>query len=138
MSGAINSTADLETGSHTASFELTTIQGVNENKYNFSVSLEAAQTVDTWWKYPSWLTPTRAVHHFFKWHSNLLEIADVIGLNSNTDGIAYAEFQDGTLFGMPNSFLRDRSIPLALYVILAGGCMLSKMCSYGRIPNGLH
>jgi hypothetical protein len=73
--------SDLETGSHTASFELTTIQGVNENKYNFSVSLEAAQTVDAWWKYPSWLTPTRAVHHFFKWHSNLLEIADVIGLN---------------------------------------------------------
>lgn len=112
--------SDLETGSHTASFELTTIQGVNENKYNFSVSLEAAQTVDTWWKYPSWLTPTRAVHHFFKWHSNLLEIADVIGLNSNTDGIAYAEFQDGTLLGMPNSFLRDRSIRASLVCDIGG------------------
>lgn len=112
--------SDLETGSHTASFELTTIQGVNENKYNFSVSLEAAQTVDAWWKYPSWLTPTRAVHHFFKWHSNLLEIADVIGLNSNTDGIAYAEFQDGTLLGMPNSFLRDRSIRASLVCDIGG------------------
>jgi len=112
--------SDLDTGSHTASFELTTIQGVNENKYNFSVSLEAAQTVDTWWKYPSWLTPTRAVHHFFKWHSNLLEIADVIGLNSNTDGIAYAEFQDGTLLGMPNSFLRDRSIRASLVCDIGG------------------
>jgi hypothetical protein len=106
--------SELEGGAHTATFEITTIQGVNENKYNFSVSLEAAQTVDTWWKYPSWLTPTRAVHHFFKWHSTLLEVADLIGLDSNTDGIAYAEFQDGTLLGMPNSFLRDRSIRASL------------------------
>ena len=112
--------SDLETGSHTASFELTTIQGVNENKYNFSVSLEAAQTVDAWWKYPSWLTPTRAVHHFFKWHSTLLEVADLIGLNSNTDGIAYAEFQDGTLFGMANGLIRDRSIRASLVCDIGG------------------
>jgi hypothetical protein len=44
----------------------------------------------------------------------------VIGFNSNTDGIAYAEFQDGTLFGMANSFLRDRSIRASLVCDVGG------------------
>ena len=113
---------DLENDAPTASFEITTIQGVDDNQYNYSVSLEVAQTVDRWWKYASWLTPTRAVHHFLRWHSTTLQVCDVIGLNSNTDGIAYAEFQDGTIYSLANSFLRDRSIRASL-ICDAGGRM---------------
>lgn len=101
---------ELEAGSPTASFEIQTVNAIVENQYNFSVSLEAAQSVDTWWKYPVWLTPSRAVHHFLKWHSTILETCDVIGLMTNTDPIAYAEFQDGNVLQMASSFLSDRSI----------------------------
>lgn len=102
---------NLEHGLESASFEITTIQGISDEKYNFSVSLEVVNgTPDTWYKYEEWLTPTRAVHHFLRWHSTVFQTADVIGLDQNTDGIAYAEFQDGTLIGIPDGFLRDRSI----------------------------
>lgn len=101
---------ELEAGSPTASFEIQTIQNFSEQIYNFSVSLEASQTVDKWWKYASWLSPARAAHHFLKYHSTMLELCDVIGLENNNDPIAYAELQEGNVMQMIDSFLRDRSI----------------------------
>lgn len=100
----------LVTGADTADFTITTIQGVMGNEYNYSVSLEAQPSPSRWYQYAAWLTPGRAVHHFLRWHSTVLEVTDALGLLDNLTGIAFAEMEDGTIYSMPDSFARDRSI----------------------------
>lgn len=91
--------------------EITTIEGVLRQHYQFSMSLEVVPGApDTWWKYMSWLTSGRAIHHFWKWHTNLFDLADVVGLTDNGLLRAYAEIEDGTFYTMADDFLRNRAI----------------------------
>ena len=100
----------LLNGVDTVDIELSTIHDVFRNQFNYSVSLEAKNSVSFWYQYDTSLTPGRAVHHLLRWHSTLMEVADVIGLTTDTRKIAFAEFDEGTVFGMADTFLRDRSI----------------------------
>lgn len=102
---------DRATGVGGVPVEITTVESILRQHYQFSMSLEVVPgTPDTWWKYMSWMTSTRAVHHFWKWHTSLFEQADVRGLMDNTLGRAYAEIEDGTFYTMPDDFLRNGSI----------------------------
>lgn len=92
--------------------EISTIEGLLKNEYMFSISLAARPDGDVgeWYEYAKWLTIGRACHHIWKWHSTLLEVADVAGLLDNTDGRAYAEFENGTLYTMPDTMARQHGI----------------------------
>ena len=102
---------DRNTGEAGLPVEITTIESVMRQHYQFSVSLEVVPSApDTWWKYASWMTTARAVHHFWKWHTNVLELCDVIGINADTLPRAYAEIEDGTFYTMPDDLMRNRGI----------------------------
>jgi hypothetical protein len=91
---------------------ITTIDDLLRNHFMFSISLEARPdgSVNRWYRYAKWLTIGRACHHIWRWHSTLMQIADVVGLTDNTDGRAYAEFEDGTLYSMPDNMARMHGI----------------------------
>lgn len=101
-----------QSGRGLSTFEMTTIEDLLKNQYMFSISMASRPdgSVSTWYEYRKELTIGRALHHIWKWHSNVFDIADVIGLLDNTDGRAYAEFEGGTLFTMPDNMARNNGI----------------------------
>lgn len=102
---------DRATGIGGVPVEITSVESVLRQHYQFSVALEVVPgSPDTWWKYRSWMTCGRAIHHFWKWHTTLFEQCDVRGLMDNPLGRAYAEIEDGTFYTMPDDFLRNASI----------------------------
>ena len=104
-------TFDDGPGAGDDTIEITTIESLLKNEYMFSISLAARPSgIDTWYEYEDWLTIGRACHHIWKWHSTLFEVADVAGLVDNTDLRAYAEFENGTLYTMPDTMARQHGI----------------------------
>lgn len=96
----------------TVSFGISTVQDLLTDRPMFSVPLEIAATVDTWWKYPNGLlTAGHIVHYLYRWHSTLLHVADVIGLNDdgNIDRKAI-DFDKGNLYHMGDEFTSRRGI----------------------------
>ena len=91
---------------------ISSIETILKNEFMFSISLAARPDgqVGEWYEYPKWLTIGRAIHHIWKWHSTLFEVANVKGLLDNTDGRAYAEFEDGSLYTMPDNMARNAGI----------------------------
>lgn len=64
--------------------------------YIASISLEATANATTWYEYIYQLSTGRALHHLLKWHTTLLEIASVVGLNQDYNIYRYfAEMQAG-------------------------------------------
>lgn len=100
-------TQDTAKGAHTVDFVVESVESVLRNHYMFSVSLASRPSPGAWYEYPSYLTVGRAVHHLWKWHSTVMETTDVFGLTYNTDGRAYAELQDGTLYTMADDLARQ-------------------------------
>lgn len=91
-------------GASVDTFEITTIEHLLKNEYAYSVPVEAVQgTPSGWHEYEDWLTVGRIIHHLFRWHSTLLEIADVIGLLNNTVGRYAADFDAGSLYSMADN-----------------------------------
>lgn len=101
---------DLDSGLQRVDFTVETPEAMLQ-RFNFSVSLESVEdTPDTWYEYEEWLTIGRSIHHLWKHHSTIFEVADVIGLMDNTDPRAYAEFEAGDLYSMADGFASDRGI----------------------------
>lgn len=101
---------NLGRGDNQDTIEITTVEDLLKNHFMYSISLAARPTPGTWYEYGSFLTIGQAAHHIFKWHSTLLEIANVVGLTDNLDGRAYAEFEDGSLYTMPDQMARSAGI----------------------------
>lgn len=99
----------LDTGAGGVDFQIETIDAILKNQYMFSVSLAARSTPGAWFEYFDNLNIRTALHHFWKWHSTLFEVADVF-LPTNTDGRAYAEFEDGNLYSMADDMARNKGI----------------------------
>jgi hypothetical protein len=56
---------DLERGEETVDFQVTTIESILRQKYNFSVSQEVVQASPTkWYEYEEWMTVGRVLHHY--------------------------------------------------------------------------
>ena len=101
---------DLKTGVNIAGFNIATIDERMRGIYMFSVSLEARPDPTTWYEYLPQLTVGRAIHHLWRWHSTLLQIADVYDLTANEDGRAYAEMDEGSIYGMANDLALQKGI----------------------------
>lgn len=100
--------ADWNYGS--VSFEAETPQAMLRNISMRSVPLQAVPTPVEWYQYATWLTPGRAVHSYWLWHSTLLECCDVYGLTESLLKRQFCDFQKGDLYGQPDTFLREYSI----------------------------
>lgn len=105
-----NLVRNLASGVNQDTLEITSVEDLLKNHFMYSISLAARPTPATWYEYAPFLTVGRAVHHILKWHSTLLEVCSVVGLDRNTDGRAYAEFEDGSLYTMPDQLARQAGI----------------------------
>jgi hypothetical protein len=99
-------------GHGTVSYDITTIEGLLKNQFMFSVSLASRPNgeVNKWYEILKDLSIGIAAWHIWKWHSSLFEVADVLNLRDNTDGRAYAEFEGGSLYTMPDNMARNHGI----------------------------
>ena len=95
----------------TVSFEATTIDGLLRQCSMLSVPLTAPEDgVDEWYEYDS-PTVAQAVHHYWRWHSSLFEIADVFLPVSNTLlAKAIDDFGQGELYSQVDNFAREYGI----------------------------
>ena len=115
-------------GTGLTSFTASTVDGRLKTKFEYSVPIVAdpsatGGTIDEWWKYPAdELTAARALHFLWKWHSNLLELADVYLPMSDTRIRAGVEdFTIGSLWDKAVSFAREHSIFASPSVSIYGG-----------------
>jgi hypothetical protein len=108
--------------------DITTIEDVLRNHFMFSISLAARPdgSVNRWYEYAKELTIGRAAHHIWRWHSTLMSIANVYGLTDNTDGRAYAEFEGGSLYTMPDEMARQAGIRAHLVCNKSGDLHLTQ------------
>ena len=96
-------TQDFTKGLGEVTFDIVTIEEIIRNHYGFSLSLEAKQSgVNEWFKFSATLTIPKALHHLWKWQSNLLEICDVF-LEGNTTLRAFVEMEAGDLYTLADN-----------------------------------
>jgi len=85
------------------SFEAASIDAMLGRHQMFSVALQQfAGVTPNWWMY---LNPTIAdcLHHLWKWHSNLFDIADVYLPTANTLKMQIVEIERGSLYSMADT-----------------------------------
>jgi hypothetical protein len=94
-------------------FEATTIEGLLREIPMYNISLAAVRSPAAWYEYALWLTPGRAIHHLWRWHSTVLEIADVFGLTGSSLRRKYAEIQNSNLYNMAE----EMAVSLAAHLV---------------------
>lgn len=92
-------------------FEATTIEGLMKRHMMFSVPLKMVYgSQDQWYEYTN-PTVAKAVHHFWRWHSTLFDIADVFLPTSNTLKMrTIDDFARGSLYSQVDTFARQHGI----------------------------
>lgn len=92
------------------SFEATTIADMLRRHSQFSVSLTDSTSPDSWHTMYR-LTLSRAIHHVYKWHSTLLEIADLFLPDPTLYRmLAVDDFVNGDLFSIVESFASEHGV----------------------------
>lgn len=101
---------DIDTGS--VSLRIGSITELMKTRKMTSVSLEESAEVATWYRFSAnTLTVARCVHHLLRWHSTLLNIANVFLPTSNILTLtACDDFENGTLYDMVRQFTYDNGI----------------------------
>lgn len=90
-------------------FEITTAESVLDNTTDFgSVSLNSVNNPNTWYRYASWLTVGRAIHHELKWHTTFLDTWDCLGLTTNVLGVPNVDFTESSILQRANSLAWGR------------------------------
>lgn len=101
-----------EDGDGTTNFTAATIHEILSRKFLYPVALvakvEVTGAVNEWWKFPNnRLTVRRALHHLYRWHSNLFLISDVNLLSDSRLRAGSDEFTQGSLFERAGSFIEN-------------------------------
>jgi hypothetical protein len=110
------------------SFDIGTIDAIMKNMRMFSISLESVVSGSlavTWYQFPyNTLTVARAIHHLWKWHSTLFEIADVfLPIENLYTMTACDDMMDGNLFTLAD-WTYENGIFAKLYCDQASGVHL--------------
>lgn len=103
--------SDFNTGDKSASFELTTVDGLMENLPLRSITVRLKSTPTDWWQYQL-LTTGEAIWFLFRWHSTIPWRHDMIGIkdfDAQQRRLA-ADFEEGSLFRMANQVGFDRGV----------------------------
>lgn len=74
----------------------------------YDLSLAVVPHPDFWYQYAPGMTTALAILHLFKWHSTLLEIADVIGIREDTLLRKFAEIPAGSIGQMARKLSQQR------------------------------
>lgn len=105
------SRSDLKTGDKSATFELTTVDGLMENLPLRSITVRLKSTPTDWWQYQL-LTTGEAIWFLFRWHSTVPWRHDMIGIKTfdKFQRRLAADFEEGSLFRMANQVAFDRGV----------------------------
>lgn len=104
------STVDKNFDTGSVSFDVVTIEQLLANCKMMSISLTWSNSPTTWYEYAH-LTAARAVHHLWKYHSTLFNIADVyLPIDEDTEIPACDDFEKGNLYTQADNFLYSRGI----------------------------
>lgn len=100
-----NIQSNTEDGGHSNVFDLLQITDLMRLMPTYSWPLEAAGTVDEWWKYAAWLTVGRGILFMLQWNANIPLVTDCIGFTSDAVNIyrKYIEFSQGSLYESCNN-----------------------------------
>jgi len=100
---------DWNTGDVT--FEATTIDGLLRRSMMFSVPLKMIMgTQDQWYEFTG-PTVAEAIHHYWRWHSQLFEIADVfLPIGNTLRAETIEDFARGDLYTQADNFARNYGI----------------------------
>lgn len=82
---------------------IATIEKMLRNEFMFSIPIESTPSPTEWYEYETPLTIGRAIEFLWRWHSNLLMIANVEGLADNKLPRYAVDFEPGNLYDMANS-----------------------------------
>ncbi len=105
------SRSDFKTGDKSATFELTTVDGLMENLSLRSITVRLKSQPDDWWQYQL-LTTGEAIWFLLRWHSTVPWRHDVIGIMTfdKFQRRLTADFEEGSLFRMANQIAFDRGV----------------------------
>lgn len=103
--------SDFNTGDKSASFELTTVDGLMENLPLRSITVRLKSSPAAWWQYQL-LTTGEAIWFLFRWHSTVPWRHDMIGIMTfdKFQRRIAADFEEGSLFRMANQVGFDRGV----------------------------
>jgi len=95
-------------------FDIKSITGLMKDFENFSTALNDSPNPQQWYEMNS-LSIKRAVFHYMRWHTTLLDIADVEFRNFPVDPfIQYFDAAKTTLYDAINSFLQSACVSQAV------------------------
>lgn len=102
---------DFAQGVGIADLVLGTVESKLRRIYSFSASIVAQRySVDDWFEGPNWMTVGVIAHFLLRWRSTIFEVADVIGLDTNTLRRPGFEPDDSNLYDMVNTFTLEEGI----------------------------
>jgi len=82
-------------------FLVSTISGIMQNHFMYSVSISSESTVDKWWKFRNdALSTGRALHHLYRWHSTVLHVSDFLRLSEDLSLRKATDIERGGLIEM--------------------------------------
>ena len=105
-------TTEHDTGSDVGEteYELSSPEAILKNNYMFSIPIDAKQSPTKWYHFHSQMTTAAAAFFIADFHSTLLEVIPVAGLDSDTRPRPYGEFQANNLYAMMDSITRSEGI----------------------------
>lgn len=122
---------DQEVGD-SASFSIVTVDEILKQHFMYSISLAADGSPDKWFKYlASLLTLGHYLEHLYRYHSTLLHICDVIGLDDDRGFFRkYFDIEKGNLYTMGNDVAWNQGIYARLLCDKTGRVRLVQDYSY--------
>ena len=91
-------------------YELSSPEAILKNNYMFSIPIDAKQSPSKWHHFHSQMTTAAAAYFIADFHSTLLEVVPVVGLDNDARLRPYGEFQANNLYGMMDSITRSEGI----------------------------
>jgi hypothetical protein len=95
---SVDQELDNDTGKH--SYNLASVVSLMKNNYMFSIPIDAKQSPTEWYHFHANMTTATAAMFVIDFHSNLLNVASVVGIDKDTVLRAYGEFEGANLYQM--------------------------------------
>lgn len=105
---SVDQDLDNDVGNH--SYNLGTVVALLKNNYMFSIPIDAKQAPTEWYHFHANMTTASAAMFVIDFHSNLLNVASVVGIDKDTVLRAYGEFEGANLYQMIDGITRHTGI----------------------------
>jgi hypothetical protein len=99
---------EADTGTH--EYTLQSPEAMLKQNFMFSIPVDARPSQISWDHFHSRMTTAAAAFFVLEFHSNALDVIDIIGLDKDTDLRPYGQFEPATLYDMANNIIQNEGI----------------------------